>query len=500
MRIVFCSLLAFCMAVDVLSSPQCQQPIDVKAYSKHGFEGSLVSWADADCKPRTALLVRNDKKDPMGHYGGYMREYSYYRGKNLRRLKASDSYYPGFGVTVNHYQNLDGSDGSKSNSSMDYEGNWKSHAIGNHHYIHEYSWDIIIGGKKVPTKVHWYFQTGRSHPIYSVSYDMSGLEKNSLRADSRSPYGDLDWDGSGKAVVDGLEWGDHYVFKTTSAPLKMSSSWDYSQRNDVPYVMAYSKKADAMQASVQTQTWTEQDAGGYWFGKNWGKTSENRLCEVEDEKTKKCNHEVDAHVMPEVWNWAYQTVNYQFERDPTAKRFAWGTNFGALGLEEYTDMAGVKRSGWPEQSYSVYVIFDSFSSKAHENLRDTVRDKEAVEISITGGELVSQGYDGVVEKQKIKLTPKGYDHRYGVWRVQVSSPKLAITAKSAPTSQKNPLDTFVLSPWAHGISKTKIRLRSSMRDKDGQGLYVSYDKDRAQLWISVEDGLATGESFEVQRL
>ena len=45
--------------------------------------------------------------------------------------------------------------------------------------------------------VQWFFATGRDHPIYAITFDLSGLADGAVSADSRAPYGDVQWDGGG---------------------------------------------------------------------------------------------------------------------------------------------------------------------------------------------------------------------------------------------------------------------------------------------------------------
>ncbi len=119
----------------------------------------------------------------------------------------------------------------------------------------------------------------------------------------RTPYGDIAWDGDENfpsTVISGIGWGDRYKFKTTSAPLTRNSSWDYSEPNLVPYVHAWADASDTEMGVVQTQTYLQKDAGGYWFYKNWGKTSENQ--DPDDGQVGK---------MPLSWNWPYQMNQYE---------------------------------------------------------------------------------------------------------------------------------------------------------------------------------------------
>ncbi|SMF11236.1 hypothetical protein [Pseudobacteriovorax antillogorgiicola] len=452
-------------------------PIVVESAKKASYEGLWIRWTDHACQPRAAFLVHNDRKDPRGLFGGYLREYQYeFQGKT-RVLNTTHYHYPGFGMTINHYQNPDGTGGSSASSSLYFRGQWQKYLQGPHHYIHQFKWLIRIGRVMVPTTVHWLFRTGVSHPIYSISYDMRQIKDGDLIADTRSPYGNINWDGDGKSIVDGVEWGDRYRFKTTSTPLTMASSWDYTEKNKVPFVRVYSRQSNAMQASIQTQFWSEQDAGGYWFGRNWGRTSKNRECEVLHKIRRTCRKDADPHTMPEVWNWAYQTINYQFQTDPHSKRFAWGSNYGALGLSKYTDMGGGERSGWPEQSYAVFVVFSSFSSGGFESLKSFIESKDQVEIKVAGAELVEEGFDGVGRATRVSYRPAGYDHRYGSWRLKAKSEAMKLDVSGLTTDRGI---TLVIEDWPTADYQLKLSPETPA--------YSSYQHQSKELWITVPAG------------
>ena len=79
--------------------------------------------------------------------------------------------------------------------------------------------------QKVPTTVQWFFADGRNDPIFAVTQDASATPGN-LGLDSRSPYGDMAYDGvlpaSPRGVdfwddVGGYSYGDQYKFVTLAS-------------------------------------------------------------------------------------------------------------------------------------------------------------------------------------------------------------------------------------------------------------------------------------------
>jgi hypothetical protein len=209
---------------------------------------------------------------------------------------------------------------------------------------------------QMPVTIEWMAATGRDHPLWTVTYDLSGAPPDRVSADSRSPYGNLAFDGSPGApdVVQAVGWGDRYRFASTSAgPVTLNSPWTWNVPNTVPHTYLFTANVDAEMGIVLTQDYVQQDAGGYWGYARWNTTSAAGNASLPPDGN---------HVMPCDFNWPYQTINYSFKganTSTTSKRMAWGTNFGFLGRTSYPEHGfGGFRSGYPRQSYSVYVALD----------------------------------------------------------------------------------------------------------------------------------------------
>src|SRR5258706_16476574 len=118
--------------------------------------------------------------------------------------------------------------------------------------------------------------------------------------------------------------------------MAVTSSWDYTQPNLVPYCLEWADLADAEMGMVQTQTYLQKDAGGYWEYKNWGKDSTTQIRDAIDQQPSE---------MPASWNWTYQLNQYELcfnqgtgcVNTPTnSHRISWGTNYGAIGGNDAT--------------------------------------------------------------------------------------------------------------------------------------------------------------------
>lgn len=376
-----------------------------------------VTWYDANCRPRSAAMVR------VG--GGYVRQFTYDVDGAPRVCTGTGANgHPGWGYSVNHF-------GNTASLGNDRPGSFGPVFVGDHHALYRYQYSQPIAGEDVDITLEWFFATGRSHPVLAITYHLDETQPGSLVADSRTPYGDLAWDGDENAnstVVSGVGWGDRYHFVTTREPLTMDSTWDYSEPNLVPYVMAWTSASDAEMGAVQTQTYLQHDAGGYWYYVNWGQTSATLTSDGSQ-----------VGRMPATWNWTYQINQYELcIEDPScldgttgSHRLAWGTNYGAIGGDSadgtYPAYGDDRRVvGYPYQSYSVFMVLGKHSDAP---VRTLVEDLETVqEVSLTAsvGVVPSSGPGGVGRSDSVALEPPGYDARYSVWRVQADGSAAAL--------------------------------------------------------------------------
>lgn len=380
-------------------------PLSVTPSTVDGYVSDVVRWLDADCEPRTAALVRNDARDPSGHYGGLVRRFTYELAGATRTCDGSFDGHPGFGEVVNHFADT-------ATLSTNYAGTYDTLLSGPHHAIHEYRWRYAIDGEDVSVIVHWFFATGRDHPIYAITFDLTGVADGAVQADSRAPYGDVRWDGEpGGTPVSGVGWGDRRRFESLDSPISLASGWTYEEENRIPYSMMWTVAPDAEMGLVQTETWQTHDAGGYWFYSAWGTRD-------------------DDGPMPMDWNWAYQLNQYElpFSGGNTSKRLAWGLNFGAVGDSAYSVHGDDgTASGWPFQSYSVFVVLGAHSSSSVDAQATSVESLVDARITATVGSVVTSGPGGVGRTDSVPRAIAGYDPRYAVFDTRAASNALTVT-------------------------------------------------------------------------
>lgn len=425
------------------------------------LEATRYAWFDALCKPRTAALVPNTKQDNWGHWGGYMREYTYDVGGVIRRCEGSTKEHPGFGFLVNHFE-------TSSSSSLRNPGLASRTVLkGRHHAIHEFVWDYPINGQLVRATVHWFFATGQTNPVWSVTYDLSALPANALKADSRAPYGDLQWDGGAGAPVEGVGWGDDYQFTTLKAPLSLASGWDYTQRNVVPFDREWSNTADAEMGIVQTQVNAEHGAGGFWFYESWGERRANGP-------------------MPQVWNWPYQLNQYQLAQHPNAKLLAWGTNYGAVGQLKYNSY-GEKSSfsGYPYQSYATHIVLDKHS---RDPVLNQVRNVEAAHhtqlVAEDNVQILRSGPAGVARTDEAPYSPEGYNPVYATWELKAHNTEYMAWQVRLPADSVLKSPTFVIHNW-HAVRAPNTMHIDGMLLHADKDFFASLDDTTHTLWITV---------------
>jgi hypothetical protein len=452
-----------------------------------GYDTDQFVWQDSACKPRQAALVR------VG--GGYVRQFVYdVDGKPRTVTGTGANGHTGWGYTVNHW-------GNTSTLGRDAPGTFAPLFVGRHHAVYQYTFSVPINGHQIPVIQHWFFATGRDNPVLATTYDVSGAPPGSLVADTRTPYGDLAWDGDENAahtVVDGVGWGDRYKFTTTRAPLTMNSPWDYSKPNLVPYVLAWTVKSDAEMGIVQTQTQLQHDGGGYWFYDNWGKTSDAPAPRKPGQ----------IGLMTPTWNWTYQIDQYELcienpaclESTTSSHRLAWGANYGAVGgakagSGDYAAYGDDKMiSGYPFQSYSIFMVLGKHSAGAVFQQVEEVEVVQKAHLAADAGTVASAGPGGVGRTDLVMRTPAGWDQRYAVWSAEAADNRAVLRLTVDQGALRNPV--LCLGGYAAAVAPA-LKIDGVTRVADADYL-LSLDTTARQVWITLRGEWSGTHTLEIQ--
>ncbi|MET0226919.1 MAG: hypothetical protein ABW187_10790, partial [Dokdonella sp.] len=244
-----------------------------------GLAGDRFSWQDSANQPRVAVLAHNDGGvGNDGTHGGELREFRYQAAGATRIVQATGDGVGGFGYVVSHpYDDASHCTNIDSSSLGHFTpGHFERVFEGRHHAIFRFTQnypryctsDAPAQEYDLPVTIDWVFSSGRDHPLWSITYDLSAVPANRLEDDSRAPYGQLRIDGAGsdaaRATIAGVAWGDYYAFTSATDPVTFSSAWSWNRPNTIPYAAVWTSSVDATMGLVQTQTITQQDAGGYW--------------------------------------------------------------------------------------------------------------------------------------------------------------------------------------------------------------------------------------------
>jgi hypothetical protein len=334
-----------------VQGPSGCQPLTSSNAMLSNYNVDQYAWSDTACRPRTAALVRNTSPDPGGSRGGFLRQLTYETSPGMRRTVTGTGAngWNGWGYAVSHYA-------GGYDSSANKTGTYRAVFALAHHAQHEFKVRISPGGP-VDVTMRWFFATGRSAPIYDITYDASSAGPNTVRADTRAPYGDMAFEGTAGAIG-GLGWGDDHRFTTIGAgPVSPMTAWDYSARNTVPYVRMWASAVDAEMGAVQTQTFAVHVGGGDYGGPIvsdcQGRTSANQGTNCSEA----------GWVMPQDWAWPFQLSQYELPYTDHSHRLAWGMNYGAVGQTSVSAF-GRTYSGYPIQHYAVAAVFGLHSSAA----------------------------------------------------------------------------------------------------------------------------------------
>ncbi|MFO1517823.1 MAG: hypothetical protein U1F22_12955 [Lysobacterales bacterium] len=480
------------------------------------------TWRDSSNRPRVASLAHNDAgAGPGGTQGGELREFRYETAGGTRVVRASGSGASGFGYVVSHPNSETYcTPGHGDTSSLGHfrSGTWTRLFEGRHHAIFRFqstyprycTTAAPAAEYDLPVTIDWVFATGRDHPLWALTWDLSGVPVDALEDDSRAPYGELLFDGSASegahATIAGVGWGDRYRFTTTSAPATYNSSWTWNTPNTIPYVTLWTGAVDATMGTVQTQPITQQDAGGYFGTDRWNSTSAGgAACAAGEDGA-------SAHLLPCSYNWPYQSINYSMgavigasDSTPTNNtRLAWGTNFGFLGQAAYHihgsaywggPLPDATAPGWPKKSYSVFVVLGEHGA---DPVGATVAQMEVVQgLSLTAsiGSVAGSGPAGVNRADTRAYVPAGYDPVYAALTFVASANALDASIGVGSGILRKPL--LVVRNYASAGYPSLVRLNGSPLAADVD-YFASRRAGANELWLTLNRDLAgAGNRLEI---
>jgi hypothetical protein len=492
--------------------------------SDNGYPAHEVRWTDSAGLPRTAIMV--DQNSTTAPYTGYLRQYAYQVNGQTRVCTGTDNYatggnleFSGDGFVQNHTAASAiypvGGDFSSGNgggvpgtTTITLQGT--DHALITY-YMPDYQIVDQAGNTQtVPTAVQWFFANGRSHPVFAFSQDARATAGN-IAADSRSPYGDMAYDGDGAdAFVGGCSYGDSYKFVTLAAnpeEVTAASGWRDTEANAIPYAMQWAEPAtvDAEMGHVATVPISVCDQG----------EDAQEYPPIDPRGASQPNGPMLTDE-----SWAFQILNESFPASgpTTTKRLAWGANYGRVGgwddsspgytdprypdslsgsltqyNKHYDDPLGKIESGSRADgllmAYSVFVVFGTHTGGYANGTvgQQVIQMENATRASLSAaiGAVETSGPAGVgnASSATIAYTPAGYNPTYSSWEIAAATN--AVDATLTPAANY-PLDhpLFVINGYASSQLPAIIAVGAGLTNA-GIDYFATVDTAGQRLWITV---------------
>ncbi|MCY7386555.1 MAG: Ig-like domain repeat protein [Burkholderiales bacterium] len=479
----------------------------------NGVSGSQFAWIDSTGNTRSAHMATGTGG---ANKGGFLNQFVYRLPNNsARTVNPSSPGTGGFGYIVSHLQDAALANNNNEDDSPlgppqpdNLNGATQTVFAGRHHALHTYTLNYPRWGRNammistkysMPVTVGWVFATGRNYPLWTVTFDMSQIPPNAVSADTRAPYGNMNFDGAVNEfgdgdVIGGVGWGDVYKFRSTSAALTFNSSWTWNVANTVPHNMLWTQTVDSEMGIVMTQPISQQDAGGYFGQNKWNLTSAaGNACAN------------PATVMSCDYLWPYQSVNYSFydqngqfvPNDQTkSKRLAWGANFGYLGQTNYPDRpTGANRSGHPRKSYSTYIVLDTHTRTPTDIQVSQMETRQLSSAAASLGSVATTGPAGLGRPDTINYVPGGFDPIFDAWTFNASGNNATVSFTTpAPYKLHNPLIILRGYTLATEPSQIKIGGVALVADTD---FYASAVPSRNELWLTLRGQYQGTTNLEV---
>lgn len=462
----------------------------------------VISWSDAAGQTRT-VWIKNTSP------GAYITRYTYYAGATLVDARVRENYPPwGFLVLTNHWMPDTTGNFVSSCNAPDLTVPLTRSIVfqGAHHLLWRGTFRMRMNPTATPPFADWYndvdyfFQDGRNDFVYSTAYDSSDMAEANMRSDIRGPYGDFDFDGNGSAneAISGLGWGTKYKFRTTSAPLSASSTWDYTQTNNIPYVWQWKDAGagDREFGLVQNQPYKDQGAGCEYH-------SGSLIAQPPSSGAGLPNGSNYFLGLP------YQMNSYGSTAIYVGERFTWGSvyhnGWGLFGngkgvFEEGHGEAlgsltyGTAQNGfmqYPVNAWSHNVLIDRYSDNGLTALVDDTERAYGCTLTASVGSVVTTGPRGpgnyvapaTGSMPTVTYTRPGLDFVYRAWTLQAAGGN--VTASMAVPTGGLSRPTFILKAMSaapclltlDGVTQVQGVDYFGSLDAGASRYYITFNKD-----------------------
>ena len=210
----------------------------------------------------------------------------------------------------------------------------------------------------LPVTLTWVFQAQRDAPRYDVDVDLTQVaQADRVGFDLRAPYGVMVFDNGQDGLVTHVQWGDRFLFATTSGPVVRNTGWVWNAPNQGDRFNAMIAGAYEMGLYEPLKFANSKLDDGYADERGSTSTTYNN--------GKGCAGG-ETQLIPCDWEWPYQGLQYSLPYNsnttPTKfKKIAWGSTsyYGAgPGLTHVFDTSSTSEPfvGFPASEHIDYSI------------------------------------------------------------------------------------------------------------------------------------------------
>ena len=196
-----------------------------------------------------------------------------------------------------------------------------------------------------------------------------------------------------------------------------------------------------------------------------------------------CGEQKGTNLLTDIPNseWPFQLNQYELPSETKSHRVAWGATFGAVGSASYTAF-GQKLSGYPYQSYSVFVVLGTHGTSA---VGAQVADLEAtqgVSLSATRGTVATDGVGGPGRTDKVTFPQAGFDPIYAAWTLDAASNAATVAFNAGAATVANPL--FEIRGYTASAAPATVSYagRPLVADVD---YFATVDTAGQRLWLTL---------------
>jgi len=168
-----------------------------------------------------------------------------------------------------------------------------------------------------------------------------------------------------------------------------------------------------------------------------------------------------------------------------------------LGNSSFTSSNGYAVSGYPQVSYSVYLVLNPHSKNPTQNMAGQAETVSLTTLTANVGTVRTQGVAGVGRTDIQPYSPAGFNPIYGTWEVDAFNNNVDLSF-SVPGSAPSTLDTPIIVVHNYtGIASSAQVLLDGTALTTNSDYFISLRSSAAELWITLNRKLAGTHTFQI---